>query len=147
MRDIRQDLRERLDAITADRATLQKRLTALEERENTLKSMLAEEESRILDIAADRPQLPFAGVTLVGGMQMTNLIKNTLRAKVRRLTFDEVKDEITKTAFDFGGQKPGRVVHGGLLSLVRTREITKDADGRYGLLINNNGIAPREMTH
>jgi len=147
MRDIRQDLTERIEAIERDRATIQARLSALDEREKNLKAMLAEEEGRILSMTEDRPQLPFAGVTLVGGMPMTDLIKNVLRAKVRRLSFDEVRDEILKTSFNFGDQKPGRVVHGGLLSLIRTEEITKDADGRYGLLIKNNGIPVQERAN
>jgi hypothetical protein len=147
MRDIRQDLQERLDAIAADRGSLHTQLELLDKKEASVKAMLADEESRIRRNASVHMELPFDRVPLVGGMQMTELIKATLRSGSRRLTFDEVKEEITKTPFDFGEQKPGRVVHGGLLSLLRTNEITKDADGRYGLLVNNGAkILPRERT-
>lgn len=146
MRDIRRDLEERLDAIAADRAVLHKQLESLDIREKGVRAMLADEEGRIRNNAAPNMELPFERATLVGGMGMTDLIKNTLRAKVRRLSFDEVRDEITKTSFDFHDQKPGRVVHGGLLSLIRTGDITKDADGRYGLLIHS-GIPVQERTN
>jgi hypothetical protein len=145
MRDIRQDLRERLAAIDNDRVVLQNQLDMLSAREASIKAMLADEESRIRANGASNMDLPFERVPLVGGMQMTEIIKAVLRG--RRLTFDEVKDEVLKTHFNFGDdQKPGRVVHGGLLSLIRTEELTKDADGRYGLLIRN-GLPAREMSH
>jgi hypothetical protein len=139
MRDIREDLRERLQAIAANRAALQKQMDALDASEANVKSLLADEESRVRSATTGRPELPFERVPLVGGMTMTDLIKATLRIHDQRLTFDEVRDEILKTRFDFTDQKPGRVVHGGLLSLMRTREIDKDGSGRYGFP-GNNGI-------
>lgn len=129
MRDIRQDLKERLDAIDRDRVVLQNQLDILSTREASIKAMLADEERRILSRGAGTGELPFESATLVGGMQMTDLIKSVLRG--RRLTFDDVKVDIVKTSFDFAGQKPGRVIHGGLLSLWRAGEIDKDASGRY----------------
>jgi hypothetical protein len=147
MRDIREDLQERLEAISADRAALQKQIDALASREASLKMMLAEEESRIRANGAGRPQLPFDRVALVGGMQITDLIKATLRNHRGRLRFEEVKDQIENMPFDFAGQKPGRVIHGGLLSLMRTKEVDKDKEGRYGIIMaSTNGFPVQGAT-
>lgn len=144
MRDIRRDLEERLEAFAADRIALQKQLEALSIREASVRTMLADEENRIRSNATPNMELPFERVPLVGGMQMTDLLKTVLRS--RRLTFEEVKNEVTKTPYDFGDQKPGRVIHGGLLSLTRTGDITKDVSGRYGFPASN-GIPVQERTN
>jgi hypothetical protein len=144
MRDIRQDLQERLDAIEADRAALQKQIDALNLLEASVRMMLAKEEMRIRSFSSDRPELPFGNADLVGGMQITDLIKSTLRRN-RRLAFEEVKEQIMKTPFKFEeGQKPGRVIHGGLLSLLRTREIDKDEQERYGIIASGSRIPVQE---
>jgi hypothetical protein len=144
VRDIRQDLEERLSAIESDRTSLQKQIEALQLLEASVRMMLAQEELRVHKVTADRPELPFGSTPLVGGMQITDLIKSTLRRFQRRVTFDEVRDEVLKTPFDFQGQKPGRVVHGGLLSLLRTAEIDKVEYDRYGIIASNNGIPVQE---
>jgi hypothetical protein len=144
MRDIREDLAERLQANEQDRAALQKQLAELESRRVAIKAMLADEESRIRAAAAGRSQLPLPlAAALVGGMPMTELIKATLRTAHRALAFEEVKEKVLKTNFEFGDQKPGRVIHGGLLSLYRTGEIFKDENGRYSFP-SSNGIPVQE---
>ncbi len=133
MRDIRPDLQERIDAIAADRAVLQGRLAALDDRERSLKAELAAENSRIRSLAVEREELPFPTIPLVGGMGIGDLIKNTLRSRQRRPSFNELRDEIAQTPYNFSGQKPGRVIQGGLMVLLHSGEVIKDADGRYRL--------------
>ena len=143
MRDIRQDLKERLEAIEADRAAVQKQLEALDVRQAGVQAMLAEEEARIRSRSAGRPELPFGRVSSGAGMEMADLVKMTVGSN--RLTFEEIRDEIIRTPYNFGEQKPGRVVQGGILSLVRTGEIAKDKDERYRLT-GLNGIPVQGAT-
>jgi len=133
MRDIREDLRERLDILAAERAKLQMRVQAIELQEASYKAALREEEARVAQSSSENQTnpLPFptASAVLLGPV-----IMRVMRAKGRPLALDEIRDEIVNSGmFDFGEKKPGRSVHFGLMSLQNGGELTRLVDGRWTL--------------
>jgi hypothetical protein len=141
MRDIRDDLRERLDDIAAERAKLQAQVGALEALEATYKVALREEETRVgkNSPASQVNPLPFPRETPTSYVLtfIGPVIKQIMRAKGRPLASDEIKDSIIEAkAFDFGEKAPGRSVHFGLVSLKNGGEIERLPDGRWFLARN-----------
>lgn len=146
MRDIRQDLRERLDDIAAERSKLQAQVANLQTLEDTYKAALREEELRIARISpsAQVKPLPFPASSSSG---LGPIIMRVFRTKQRALALDEVRDEIlTAKAFDFGEKKPGRSVHFGLVALKNGGEIEQLEDGRWRMLPNGLQTVPVQET-
>ncbi len=146
LRDIRQDLKDRLDTLASDRAKLQSRLDEITALEKSVKTMLHEEETRMEGISNGRAELPFPVV--VTSVDLQTVLRSVIKTKNRPLATDEIRDEILRAkAFDFGIKKPGRVVHFGLVSMTNSGELDKLPDGRWALHASNNRILPRETTH
>jgi hypothetical protein len=135
VQDIRDELRERVNALATERAMLQERLFAVEAQERTFKDALREEESRIAKLNGHRAELPFPIADKTAehpsdvGMQIINL----LCAKNRPLDNEEVRDELVRGGLDFQGKKPGRVTHFTLIGLATRGEILRLPDGRYAM--------------
>jgi hypothetical protein len=132
MRDIRDDLRERLSAIDRDLVFYQHKIEDLEDQKEMLQALLNEENRRwgmeeapskksrelqdiICEIMSD-------GGTWFGGTVVGALIKR---------------------GFDFGAAKPGRVVHFTLLGMSRRNLVEHVGDSTWKLkpqrdLINDN---------
>ncbi len=143
MRDIRDDLQERLDGIATERVKLQAQVAALEALEATFKTALREEEVRIAksSMTAQTKQLPFPATT---SMFLGDVIKRVMKAKDRPLATDEIRDDIVNSkAFDFGEKKPGRSVHFGLVSLQNGGAVQRLPDGRW-TMHNRNGVSVQE---
>ena len=133
MQDIRDELRERVNALAAERAMLQERLSAVEAQERTFKDALREEENRIAKLNGHRAELPFPALEKTADDQsdVAMQIINLLCAKNRPLDNEEVRDELVRGGIDFRGKKPGRVTHFTLLGLASRGEILRLSDGRY----------------
>ncbi len=127
MRDIRSDLRERLAAIGVDRSDLRTKLAALDATENGLKILLREEEERF---AKQSPTL-FPEPEPTNGSGLRELVLKALQTKNRPVDLDEIKNEIARTAYDFGDKKPGRAIHFALIGLGQTGTVNRLTDGRW----------------
>ena len=130
MRDIRKDLEERLEEIAVERGQLQRRLVALDDKESTVKTMLATEEARWASqqplpgmgdgIGPDhRPRSPVVEFALkaLGDGQERSLVQ------LKRLALE--------MGVDFGAKKPGRVLHFTLAALSRHGIVEKTANGGW----------------
>jgi len=145
MRDIREDLRERLDALAADRLRAQEQLTAIESLENNVKATLREEETRIARLSANRAALPFPeSLPSESPLFVGPVIKGVMKSKNRPLGSDEIRDEILNAkSFDFSDKAPGRVIHFGLVSLKNGGEVEQLSDGRW-IITGRSGIPVQE---
>jgi DNA-binding transcriptional ArsR family regulator len=129
MKDIRSDLRERLDSVGTEIADLQSKLSALQARETSLKFLLHEEDERI---ARDAPTL-FPQPSPANGTGLRELVERELRNKQRPANLEEIKADITRTGYNFGEGKPGRAIHGALIGLKQNGVVDRLRDGRWVL--------------
>jgi len=153
MRDIRPDLRERLEAEQAAHANLELALDAVEERIEHLEMMLATEDARFAAEAEAQkhgftimpskegtaPEGVINGRAPEGAFHATPtpapnpavdidefLVKAVARGVKEK---DELRDAAIRAGYFNGSQQsPGRVVHAKLLNLVRDGRITKTGD-------------------
>src|ERR1700686_730000 len=109
MRDIRKDLRERLETVTTERGKLELKLASLQATEAGIKALLRQEEEHFAGLS---PNL-FPD----GGAGLAQLIVHAMKTKSRPLDLQEIKDEIAKTPYDFGEKAPGRAIHFALVGL------------------------------
>jgi hypothetical protein len=149
MRDIREDLTERLHALAAEKAKLQGRIDVIAAHESIAQAMLQNEEDRIARLTVPRAELPFPAEQYGVSPLLGTLIKRVLTVKNRPLTMEEIRDEILRMSnFDFGEKKPGRSIHFGLVSLMNGGEVEKLRDGRWTLVAHQNGQVPvQEAQH
>jgi len=114
MRDIRQDLRERLKEVPGQRLQL-------DQLENTLKALLQHEEMRYASQGGETLSLavPSSG-------QLSDVIMAAL--KVRPMTSEDLKN-YTVPSYDFGTSAPGRVLNFTLQAMEKRGEIEKCGEG------------------
>lgn len=137
MRDIQSDLRERLELAESERANVAAAYEAERQSlEGKYKPKLASAEAEItaikslLDIEARRAgsHAPFALPTLP--------IKDFLVKAVRDngpLAKEQLRDLATEAGYFHTDESPGRVTHGVVLSLTRSRQLIKNEDGTFHL--------------
>jgi hypothetical protein len=134
VKDIREDLRERLDSIVAERSALEAQLQSLQTLENVYKLALQREEETAIARNEGSPiDLPSGDETDLNG-----LLIQTMAKKNRPLALDEIKVEIAKLPYDFGDKKPGRAIHFRLIGLSQRGEVERLPDGRWR--IPSNGV-------
>jgi hypothetical protein len=149
MRDIRQDLLERIAAETARKEPLLRAISAIDANLETLNRLLSLEEQRNVVSAAGT----ITGSAIVNGVTATAISSN--RNHVMLLTkptlpllgfvMEKLLDgplhrgELAKEAEAAGyfvglpNVSPGRMVHGALLNAFRAGEVTRTGDGFYSL--------------
>jgi hypothetical protein len=116
MRDIRQDLRERLDKLESERLELKTQLEQLSRREVTLKALLQEEDSRW---ATQVGLFPTEREPLLTNGDRTAYAKFLVQAMATHepMTLDVLKDLAHQKGVEFDGKNPGRVLHFALLGM------------------------------
>jgi hypothetical protein len=153
MRDIREDLRERLDAFAAQRVELERQLAEVQTQETSYKVALRQEEQRIRDLTDSRGASLFPtsapamnSDAATSSPALTFVILNAMVSKRRPLALDEIKDAISNS-FDFGEKAPGRSIHFGLVGLQRAGEVDRLPDGRWTIAeVPKNGVSTQEKT-
>lgn len=125
MRDIRQDLRDRLGALAAERGRLDR-------REEVLRRLLAEEEER----SAHEPSL-FSHTT---ASEQEDEEANGFRAFLVEALSDgqewslgRLKEWAAVKALNFNGKSPGQSLHGTLVSMKRSGLVDQAGKGRWRL--------------
>jgi hypothetical protein len=119
MRDIRQDLRERIDKLESERLELQTQLEQLSRREITLKALLLEEDSRW---STQERLFPAEGEHPPTNGHRTAYSKFLIQALIDHhgpIRLDVLKALAQQRGINFEGKNPGRVLHFALLGMAQ----------------------------
>jgi len=132
MKDIRYDLRERLQAIAKDSASLRSKLAQNDSEEVMLKALLQREDDRFGPLEASLPLLS-NGIdgdqSNDGGTPLARFIVNTIKTAGRPVTLDDLKTAAENVSFDFGAKKPGRVLHWALVAMSENNIVVRNGEG------------------
>lgn len=119
VRDLREEVRQRLQLILAERGQLQQRLQFLEESEKQLKQLLAFEEMRI---RYEQTNMAFPFVA--PDKQNVEADRSTLALFLKDCLLDgqshslgDLKAKAEDAGIEFEGKHPGRVLHFALLGM------------------------------
>jgi len=130
MKDIRNDLKERIGELQALRAQLQRQLDTLAEREAMLHSMLEYERMRWPEQAI----LP--GLDKTNGHRLwtplSRFIVETLGTYGPQ-SLDELRRRALDHGHDFKGKSPGRALNFALVGMARNRIVKKLDTGKWKL--------------
>jgi len=131
MKDITNDLKERIDELLAMRAQLQRQLDALTEREDMLRSMLEYERMRW----PEQPALP--GLDKTNGHRLwtplSRFIVDALGSYGPQ-SVDELKRRALDRGHDFKGKNPARVLNFALVGMAQNRIVKKLETGKWKLM-------------
>jgi hypothetical protein len=129
MRDIRQDLRERLDSTRAKRVAMQAELERLIAQERTLDKLI-EEESAIWE----RISPPLFEGTEPQGSVLSQVLLETLKSKGGAAWLGELKESAVQRGVPFGEKQPGRVIHFAMLGMAQHKLVAREQSGRWRLV-------------
>ena len=139
MRDIRADIKERLDAVASSRERLAEQLRELEVDEAALRSFLEAENARWHN---KEPELFRVGKRLEPRpldetvSPVTKFLLDTL-GDGTPWSLTRLKDHASNKGVVFGGDSPGRVLHGGLLGLKKRGVVAMIESGIWRLITEN----------
>lgn len=124
MRDIREDIKERIRAEHAKREPHQDALKQIDENVATLERLLTFEESRASGNGSARATMPRPAASLV------DYVFKMLKKGPKSL--DELSEAAVAAGY-FEDEKgsPGRIIHGKLINPMRYGTVRKDDEGRY----------------
>lgn len=132
MRDIRDDLRERVAVLEKEQKELEKRLEAVQAQREALRSLLEDEEARWRQFQSSGPQEApshFGNGHPVGLNPLAGLVYNLLSDGDVWLP-SQLTSAAIRRDFPFGQKSPGRVVHAACLSLLR-EGLAEQAEGGW----------------
>jgi hypothetical protein len=133
MRDIRNDLKERLAALAKDKVLFQTRITETEQAEASIKALLEREEQRFMTTATHAHSN--GNDATIGKTPLSRFIVDALQHSKEALTLFEFKKR-AETKLEFNGHSPGRTLHRALLGLTHNGYLTchgKGSSRRYSL--------------
>jgi hypothetical protein len=141
MRDIRSDLKERLEVIAKMREELEAKLDEVDEAESGVKALLQQEEqrfggSKISNLILTPPVHDRSESSGFVRTPLSNLIFETLKNSNRALALDDFKKHAETSGFDFGAKSPGRTLHWALIGLTENGYLEctgKQKERRYRL--------------
>ncbi|SRR5216684_7545752 len=131
MRDIRQDLRERLNEIMTQEQKLREQLVALQEQNEHLTAMLEKEQLRWPQNGPE-PK-PDAGSQQNPG-ELSDIIRELLRSGEPWNNW-QLTQAALKRGYKFGERQPGRVLHFTLLGMFKGGEVVSLGLGKWKLKI------------
>ena len=127
MRDIRQDLKERIAAEAARREPLQAAIEQIDQNIDSLTSLLAQEESRASGNGVDKT----VHARPTGPLQ--DYLLRMLGKGPKSL--EELRASATAAGyFEGSSESPGRAVHSKLLNPIRAGHVARDEDKKYRLV-------------
>jgi len=129
VRDIRQDLRERLDAVAAEQDRLQKQVGDLEGQKKLLETLLQEEERRWPD---SNPGVAVNGKNGHNTRDLSELILEIM-SDGEDWYGSTVAAVAEKRGYHFGDAKPGRSTHFTLLGLAKNNRVESVGLGKWKL--------------
>jgi hypothetical protein len=121
MRDLREDLRQRLQSIAIEKGTLSERLAYLEQVERNTKSLLEYEVMRVKAETKDQPAL-FPEDPPITDNERTVLSQFLRDALMdgRPRSLEDLKRLAVERGVQFGEKNPGRVLHFALLGMAQS---------------------------
>lgn len=133
MRDIRNDLLERLKQMQAQRSILEAQVAELIEREAHLNALLQAEEESVK--AGESMGSLITASTRSNGSYSTPLGQFVLGAfqKQSRCSLRQLKEAAKHSGIDFGDKSPGRVIHFLLLGMEQNGIVERLRDGTWQL--------------
>jgi len=133
VRDLREDLRQRLQALALERATLSERLAYLDQIEVQTKNLLEYEVMRIQ--AGSAAQQGLFTDTQIADSQRSDLslfLRDALSDGTPR-PLGYLKRAAQKRQIDFGGKNPGRVLHFALTGMAQNGIVEMEEKGVWRL--------------
>jgi hypothetical protein len=142
MRDIRSDLRERLDDIERQRTALISKLDDLDAQRATVGALLHAEQERFgnVETPTDSGTIVVLSGDLPPAHTLGNLMRGVLGDGSKRSTQELAKLAVSK-GHPFGDKSPGRSVHFALVGLERAGQVERDEAGCW-FLTNGEGRPP-----
>jgi hypothetical protein len=123
VRDIRSDLRERLDAIAKRKVQLKAEAESLDQEEIAVQGLIQREDQRFgvrtSQLVLTSPELN-QSANGFGRTPLSRLILNILKQNNHALGLDDFKKFAADLGFDFGEQSPGRTLHWALVGLTQS---------------------------
>jgi hypothetical protein len=133
MRDIRNDLKERLEALAKEKLFFQARIAETEQAAAGIQALLEREDQRFRT-AATRAHSN-GNNAAIGKTPLSQFIVDALQQSKQALTLSEFKER-AETKLDFNGHSPGRTLHRALLGLTHNGYLDchgKGSSRRYSL--------------
>lgn len=131
MRDIRVDLRERIEALSTQRAHIKTRLEQLSALELHLSALLQEEDARWVS------QQPLLILPEVDEPKDKSALVHFLQMALddgAPHSLEELKQLASDSALDFENKHPGRVLHFALLGMQQNGAVTMPEKGVWQLV-------------
>lgn len=123
MRDIRQDIHERLAADKKTRTTIQSELEKLDAKIDLLSRLLEVEEARIRTTSAVK------ALKIVPALPVSDFFVEVIKERPR--TKDELRELAQAKGYFAESDSPGRAVHLTLVNMVRAGRIREKENGKY----------------
>jgi hypothetical protein len=131
MRDIRQDLRERLGATRSKRELLKRQLASIDSQEQTLVTLLEAEEGMwqqlnppLFEGTEEKPQ----------SSPLSQVLLETLKTNSGTASLEELKKSAVERGVPFGDKQPGRVIHFAMLGMAQHKLVERKGDGSWMLV-------------
>ena len=137
MRDIRSDLKERLQLTISERQDLEAQLRLKVATEDGIRELLKQEEQRFAVMV--EPLFPSSETA---GGELRKILLQIFSRERRPLWLDDIKVEVAKTGYDFGEKAPGRAIHFALIGLVQTGDVERLDDKSWRATVKHNFTAP-----
>lgn len=134
MRDIREDLQDRLNAVETEYARLQKRISDLEGQKQMLSALLQEERRRWSDSTGEEPSNGHRP------LELSDLIRDIMSDGTSWLG-KGIASIAMQRGYQFGKSKPARVVHSTLIGMQHRLEVQSLGSGRWKLAPKTNGLS------
>jgi hypothetical protein len=126
MRDIRQDLQDRINECTIEQEGLQRQIDEIETRKRILRSLLEVEYRRWPDAAH-----PSNSVTNPANLH--DLIQEIM-SDGDTWNGSTVAALVRRRGYNFGHGKPGRIVHFTLLGMLKNKLVENIGDGQWRIV-------------
>jgi hypothetical protein len=138
MRDIRDDLRERIDMLAREKHNKEIEIASIDQKIAMLDGLLQQEEERVnpvtqvtLEFAQPRQQTNGSGYSSHLALAVLHVFKTHNPA-----TLEQLKTQAIKDGVEFGGKHPGRMIHFLLLGMEQNGIVRRTEDKRWRLLKN-----------
>jgi hypothetical protein len=141
MRDIRSDLRERLDDLERQRVALVSKLEDLDAQRATVGALLHAEQERFGNVETTTDD---GTIVVLSDLRPTHTLGSLMRGLLgdgSQRSTQELAELAVSKGHPFGAKKPGRSVHFALVGLERAGQVERGEGGRWRLA-NGEGRAP-----
>jgi hypothetical protein len=147
MRDIREDLKERIDLLARTRQMHEIEIASLAQQSIVLESLLEQENQRVA--SSTQSALTFVEpppARLPNGRKYSTPLSLAVIEAFRThnpATLGQLKNQAARDRVEFGGKHPGRAIHFLLLGMEQNGLVERTEDGRWRLIKNLFGEGNR----